>query len=88
MKLKESFLLNALGEQWVLLPVGDAALTGKMLTLNKTGAFLIEKLQEHTSREALVEGLLERYAVEPAIAQRDVDKLLTALTAANALETE
>lgn len=88
MKLKESFLLSELGGQWVLLPVGEAAASGKMLTLNQTGAFLLEKLRQSTSREALVEALLSRYAVEASIAQRDVDKLLAALTAADALETE
>ena len=88
MKIKESFVLSELGGQWVLLPVGEAAASGKMLTLNKTGAFLIEQLRQPTHREALVEALLSRYAVEPSIAQRDVDKLLSALTAADALETE
>ena len=86
MKIKESFLLSELSGQWVLLPVGDAAASGKMLTLNKTGAFLIEQLQAETTREALIEALLNRYDVDPAVAHRDVDKLLAALTTANALE--
>ena len=85
MKINENFLLSELGGQWALLPVGEAAVNGKMLALNKTGAFLAEKLREETTREALIEALLERYDVDRAIASRDVDKLLAALAEAKAL---
>ena len=67
MKLKEGFLLRQVaGQTVVLLDLN------MMITLNETGAFLWERLQDETTEDALVEALLGEYDVDEATARKSV----------------
>ena len=59
MKLKEGFLMRQVAGQTVVLPSGDDLDLNMMITLNETGAFLWERLNEETTQEALVAALLK-----------------------------
>lgn len=72
MKLKDGFLLRTVAGQTVVLPVGDELDLNMMITLNETGAFLWERLQEETSEDALVQALLGEYDVDEATARNAV----------------
>jgi len=72
MKIKEGFHLREVAGQTVVLPSGAELDLNMMITLNETGAFLWEKLQEETSEAALVDALLAEYDVDKATAQRSV----------------
>ena len=83
MKLKENFLLRQVADTWVVMPVGQQMLDfNGMLTLNETGAFLWQKLQEGADLEGLVEALTAEYDVPAQIAREDAQdfcrKLLNA----------
>lgn len=61
MKIKDGFLLRKIADQTVVLPTGDDLDLNMMITLNETGAFLWERLQEETDEEALVAAILGEY---------------------------
>lgn len=72
MKIKEGFLLRQVAGQTVVLPTGDDLDLNMMITLNGTGGFLWEHLQEETTEEALVQALLAEYDVDEERAKASV----------------
>ena len=64
MKLKDGFLLRQIAGQNVVLPAGGDLDMNMMITLNDTGAFLWERLQQETDASALVSALLAEYDVD------------------------
>lgn len=72
MKLKNGFILRQVAGQTVVLPAGDALDLNMMITLNDTGAFLWERLNEETSEDALVAALLAEYDVDEDTARNAV----------------
>lgn len=72
MKLKDGFLLRQVAGQTVVLPVSGDLDLNMMITLNDTGAFLWERLQNEIDEVALVAALLEEYDVDGATAKNSV----------------
>ena len=68
MKIKEGFLLREVAGQTVVLPVGEALELNMMITLNETGRFLWEHLQQETDETELIAALLKEYDVDEATA--------------------
>ena len=64
MKLKDGFILRQVAGKTVVLPCDDTLDLNMMITLNGTGVFLCEKLQEETTSEVLVAALLGEYDVD------------------------
>ena len=81
MKMKEGFLLRQVAGQTVVLPIGGDMDLNVMITLNDTGAFLWEKLQEETDEAALVAALLGEYDVDEATAKQAVADFVAKLNA-------
>ena len=81
MKLKEGFLLRTISGQTVLMPSGGDLDLNMMITLNETGAFLWEKLQQETEEPALVAALLAEYDVDEARAAEAVSGFVKKLEA-------
>ena len=79
MKIKDGFLLRQIAGQTVVLPTGSELDLNMMITLNDTGAFLWELLQEETSKEALVTTLLKEYDVDETRAVACVDSFVEKL---------
>ena len=62
MKVKEDFLLREVAGCYVVVPVGKATINfNGMLNLNETGAFLWEKLQNDTTKEQLLQEMLDNF---------------------------
>ena len=73
MKLKENFVLRQVADTWVVLSLGAASLDfNGMLTLNETGAFLWEKLEQGADQAGLVAALTAEYNVTADEAEADV----------------
>ncbi len=81
MKIKEGFLLRKIAGQTVALPAGGDLDLNLMITLNETGAFLWEKLQQETNAAALVAALLAEYDVDEARAAEAVSGFVNKLEA-------
>ena len=72
MKIKNGFILRSVAGQTVVLPTGDELDLNMMITLNETGTFLWERLQQDTDEAALVSALLAEYDVDEATAAKAV----------------
>lgn len=81
MKIKEGFLLRQIAGQSVVLPAGSELDLNMMITLNETGAFLWEHLQEETDADALVAALLKEYDVDQTTAAAAVSAFVEKLKA-------
>ena len=86
MKLKDGFFMRQVAGQTVVLPGGDVLDLNMMITLNETGAFLWERLNEETSVEALVAALLGEYDVDEKTAQGAVEAFVKKLSGHGFLE--
>ncbi len=86
MKLKEGFVLRAVGGSTVVVPVGAQSVDFRcVITLNDTGAFLWRQLQTEKDKPQLVEALLAEYEVTAAQAEAGVDAFIVSLEEAKLL---
>lgn len=84
MKLKSTFVVNIIGGETVGVP-----LTGGfhgVVTANESAAFILECLKSETTRDGILDRLLEEYDVSREIAERDLDKVLEQLIKIDAVE--
>ena len=81
MKLKDDFILRNIAGQTVVLPSGGDLDLNMMITLNETGAFLGERMQQETDEAALVAALLTEYDVDEARASAAVTAFVQKLEA-------
>lgn len=88
MKIKDGFVLKEVAGQFIVVPVGEAVINfNGMLTLNKTGKFLFEALQEEKTTEELAEMLVGKYDIDRARALTDVREFVAALASNDILES-
>ncbi len=86
MKLKSGFVLRSVGGHSVVVPVGAQTVDFNcMITLNDTGAFLWQQLQEERSVQELVAALLAEYEVDAVTAEADVTRFVEKLQQAELL---
>ena len=75
MKLKYNFALREIAGDYVLVPLGEAALAfSGMITTNEVGAFLWETLKEDVTKEQLVARVLEEFEVDQETAFHDIEE--------------
>lgn len=87
MKIKDGFIVNKVGSQHVVVPVGEASMERHcMIRLNDTGTFLWNHLGANITEDALVEALLAEYAVDEDTARADVATFLEKLRDADLLD--
>ena len=79
MKLKDGFLLRTIAGQTVVLPSGGDLDLNMMITLNDTGAFLWNCLQNDCDEAALVAALLAEYDVDESTARECVESFVKKL---------
>ena len=77
MKIKSGFVIEAVGDGYLAVAVGERAdeFTG-LVRMNSTGAFLWKLIEENdVSKEELLKKVLEEYEVDEALAKADIDKV-------------
>ena len=79
MKIKDGFVLRTVAGETVALPTGGTADMDMMITLNDTGRFLWERLQQDTDEAALVDALLGEYDVSRELATDAVSAFVARL---------
>ena len=72
MRIKDGFLLREVAGQTVVLPCGDAMDLNMMITLNGTGKFLWQLLEQGSDEASLVAALLAEYDVDAETAAKSV----------------
>lgn len=84
MRIKKGFIMRKIADVQVIVPVGESDIDfNGIITLNDTAAFLFEQLQSDTSKDALLERLLEEYDVDEQTARTDIDTFCSQLEEAN-----
>ncbi len=61
MKIKEGYILSTVAGENVVLPSGDNMDLSIMITLNDSGKFLWEQLQEDKTEEDLLQAVIANY---------------------------
>lgn len=79
MKLKDGFLLREIAGEVVVLPTGNDLDLNMMITLNETGRFLWERLEDGAEIEDLVSAVLKEYDIDEADARMHVTEFLEKL---------
>jgi len=87
MKIKNGFVMNKVGSQFVVVPVGEASTQRHcMIRLNDTGAFLWSALQTETSQPELIAAFQREFEGSPEEAAAYVADFVNDLRAADLLE--
>jgi hypothetical protein len=77
MMIKDGFIMREIAGNNVIIPIGERVIDFKgMMTPNKTGAFIWNKLSEEISYEQLLGSILDEYDVDAATAKEDLDQFL------------
>ena len=79
MKLKEGFIMRDVAGHTVVLPTGDDLDMNMMITLNDTGKFLWNHLENEVTREELIGAILNEYDVQEPVAAAAVDGFVARL---------
>ena len=72
MKLKDGFILRSVAGETVVVPTGSDLDLNMMITLNETGKFLWQKLEQGAEEAELVSALLGEYDVDEMAAKAHV----------------
>lgn len=85
MKLKDGFVTHEMGGEQIMVATGAATFAG-LVRSNATAGFIVDCLKEETTREAIIEKMLEKYDATPEIIAADVDKIIGKLRSIKALD--
>lgn len=87
MKIKEGYILREVAGSHVVLPLGEATIDfNGMASLNDTGLFLFQKMQEDVTEDELVKALLDRYDIDEESARKDVENFVNKIKGAGIIE--
>ena len=77
MKLKYEFIVREIAGEYVMVPMGAAALEfSGMASTNAVGAFICEKLKQETTPEAVLDSICREFEIDRATAQADLNAFL------------
>lgn len=85
MKLKEGFITHETDGQQIMVATGKAHFSG-LVRSNSTAAFIIDQLKKETTREQIVQAMLDRYDAPEEVIAADVEKVLDNLRGIGALD--
>lgn len=88
MRIKDGFVLRTIIDNYIVVGEGLSQINfNKIISLNATAAYLWESvIGNEFSCEDLKALLLEKYEVEPDVAQRDASALVESWTKAGLIE--
>lgn len=78
MRISKNYIVREIADEYIIVPTGREALNFQgLITVNETGAFLWNLLQEESMTEdSLTEALCEAYEIEKTTAKQDVKEFL------------
>lgn len=80
MKRNSGFLMRQVAGRFVLAPVGDTVkIFSGMITMNETGKFLWDLMEQDQTVDSLAQALVDTYQVDFEKAKEDVIKFLEPL---------
>ncbi|MCH5300391.1 MAG: PqqD family protein [Ruminococcus sp.] len=85
MKLKNGFITHEMGDQQVMVAAGDTDFGG-LVRSNKTAAFIVDCLKGETTKEKIVDAMVEKYDAPKDVIERNVEAILDKLRSIGALD--
>lgn len=80
MRIKDGFAKREIAGAYIVVPVGKKSYEfNGMITLNESGSFFWDCLQEDTTVEEMVTKVTDEYEVDAARAKEDVEKFIALL---------
>ena len=80
MRVEKEFVLREIAGDFIIIPTGKTVLDfNGLITLNEVGVSLGKMLQNEVTFDELVQGVLDEYDVEPAVAREDIQEFLDKL---------
>lgn len=77
MKLKSDFVLRSFADKYIAVSVNDSAdESNAFITMNKSGAFVWELLQNDISYEEVISAMTKKYDISLDTAKADFDEFL------------
>lgn len=87
MKIKNGFILRKVGEQNVVVAIGEASRSfNGIIRLNESGRYLWEKLQRDISQQELLQAMLNDFDIDESTASADISAFIAKLEGAGLLE--
>jgi len=87
MKIKQNYVLRNVADHYIVVPIGEEAVHfNGIISLNKSGKILYDKLIAGAIKKDLVSLLMTTYDVEEKEAIKDVDDFIKTLDSKNMLE--
>lgn len=85
MKLKSGFVARQMGGVQIMVATGEANFSG-MVRSNPTAAFIVDCLMEETTRDAIIQAMLDKYDAPQERIASDVDMILDKLRSIGAID--
>ena len=77
MRISNQFMLRQVADEYLVIPVGEAALKVKgLIGLSESGSLLYRRLQDGCTEEDLVRTLLAEYDIDAGTARADTRSFL------------
>ena len=87
MKIKEGFLLREVAGNTVVVPIGDEAVEfNGVITINETGKFIWELMQDGIEKEELLDKFMNEYNISEEEAKEDIKTFIQILLDNNIAE--
>ena len=88
MKIRSDFEYVSIGDENMLIPVGDNAnMFRGLLVMNDETSLILRLLQSNQTIDTLLKAILEEYDIGPEIARTELENLLRQLDDMGVLET-
>lgn len=82
MKRKDGFVLKEVMDKSIIIPFGEESLNlNGIVTLNETGKFLWEQMENDFSAESLSVALVDKYGISEELAAKDAENFIGELKA-------
>lgn len=79
--IKSGFVTREVGNELVLVPLtGNVSQMNELFTMNETGKFIWESIDDKSNVDSLVEKMVEVFEVDPDVARRDIEGFLERIT--------
>ena len=89
MKITREYILREIAGDYIIIPTGKTVLDfNGLITLNEVGVSLWKMLQNEVTFDDLLQGILDEYDVEPAVAREDIQEFLDQLVNRGIMEAE
>lgn len=87
MKIKEGFLLREVAGNTVVVPIGDEAVEfNGVITINETGKFIWELMQDGIEKEDILAKYIKEYNISEEEAKEDIKTFIQILLDNNIAE--